>query len=236
MTAEEGADLKDALEFLTADVAEIKQQQKTIMNLVLEVQMLRTETVEKDKRIQTLEDRVSDLEQYTRMNDVIVTGIYIKPRSYAKAVTGAATSASGDDDEPSERDAASVEQQVAAFLQDKGIDMDCNDIEACHILPRKKDDRKKDKTTAVIMRFVNRKNKVALMKQGKNLKGTNVYLNEHLTKRNADIARKARFMRKENKIQATWTAHCKVFIKLNGTPEEAKVLCIRSMEELDKHK
>ena len=85
------------------------------------------------------------------------------------------------------------------------------------------------------MRFVNRKHKTALLKQGRKLKGTNVFINEHLTKRNADIARKARFMKKQGKIQHTWTSNCKVFIKLNGTPEQAKVMVIRNIEEMDNH-
>ena len=82
---------------------------------------------------------------------------------------------------------------------------------------------------------MNRKHKTALLKQRRKLKGSDVYINEHLTKYNGDIARKARFMKKQKKIQNTWTTNCKIFIKLNGTPEEAKVLVIRNMEELDKY-
>ncbi len=55
-----------------------------------------------------------------------------------------------------------------------------------------------------------------------------------LPKKNADIARKARFLWKQGKIQAAWTSNCKVFVKMNGTPEQAKVLCIRSIEQLEK--
>ena len=105
MTAEEGGEIKDALDFLTAEVSEIKQQQMTIMSLVREVQQLKAENVEKDQRIQLLEDRVSEMEQYSRINEVIVTGISIKPRSYAKAAT-----VTTGDEEPSELDVASVEQ------------------------------------------------------------------------------------------------------------------------------
>lgn len=83
------------------------------------------------------------------------------------------------------------------------------------------------------MRFVNRKHKTELLKQERKLKGTNVFINEHLTKRNADIARLN--LRKQGKIQNTWTNNCKVFIKLNGTPEQARVVVIRSMEELDRY-
>lgn len=126
-------------------------------------------------------------------------------------------------------------------MQSKGVHLDCNNIEACHPLPKRKtnaSDRNGAQTTAgttVILRFVNRKHKVALLKQGKKLKGTDVYMNDHLTKSNADIAKKARQLRREKKIQQTWTANCKVFIKLNGPPENAKVLVIRNIEELNEY-
>lgn len=84
------------------------------------------------------------------------------------------------------------------------------------------------------MRFINRKKKIALLKQGRNLKGTNVCVNDHLTKKNGEIAQKARYLRKQNNIQSTWVSNCKVFIKLNGVPRLAKFLVVRSMEELNK--
>ena len=157
---------------------------------------------------------------------MIVSGLRIKPRSYARAVTVNNEGESGGLDENS------TEQQVATFLQSKGIILDCDNIEACHTLPRRNNDNDKP---AVILRFVNRKHKTALLKQGRKLKGSNVFLNEHLTKHNADIAKKARLLKKQGKIQNTWTTSCKIFIKLNGTPEDAKVVMIRSIEELDKY-
>ena len=63
---------------------------------------------------------------------------------------------------------------------------------------------------------------------GRKLKGTGIYVNEHLTKRNADLARAARELRKAGKIQSTWTRDCKVFIK-NG---EGKIILVRSSADL----
>lgn len=223
---EDNDDIKKALDFLTEEVSTVRKQQKTIMDLVEEVRALRIQNAEKDKRLAFLESRVQALEQYSRINDVIVTGLRIKPRSYARAVT------SNNEGETGELDDNSVERQVAAFLQSKGIKLDCNDIEACHTLPRRNDNNDKP---AVILRFVNRKHKTVLLKQGRKLKGTNVFLNEHLTEHNAEIARKARYLKKQGKIQNTWTANCKIFIKLNGSPEESKVMIIRNIEELDKY-
>lgn len=218
--AEEVREIRKSLDFLLSETAAIKEQQKQILNLMEEVKQLRLQNVEKGKKIEELERRVEELEQYTRINDVVVTGLKIKPRSYARAVA--------DDGADTEEREASAEQQVATFLGSKGIVLDPEDLEACHPLPRRRD----NDTPAVIMRFISRKKKIALLKQGRKLKGSNVFLNEHLTKKNADIARKARYLRKENKIQSTWVTNCKVFIKLNGSPETARVLVIRNMEEL----
>lgn len=208
----------------TAEVSAVRLQQKTIMDLVGEVKALRVLNEEKDKHISYLENRVAGLEQYTRINDVVITGLKIKPWSYARVVK---TDNGG---EPGELKADSMEHQVADFLQSKGIKLDCNNIEACHPLPR----RNTSDTLAVILRFMNRKNKIALLKQHRKLKGTDVFMDEHQAKNNADIARKARQLKKQRKIQNTWTANCKVFIKLNGTPEEVKVICIRNITDLDK--
>ena len=147
---------------------------------------------------------------------MIVSGLQVKPRSYARAVT--ADSEGGDG-------------ELDAFLQSKGIHLNCNNIEACHPLPRRNNSDK----PAIIIQFVNRKHKIALLREGRRLKGTDVYLNEHLTKRNAEIAKNARYLKKQKEIQNTWTTNCKVFIKLNGPPKEAKGLVIRDVAEPDKY-
>lgn len=34
----------------------------------------------------------------------------------------------------------------------------------------------------------------------------------------------------------TWTRNCKIMIQLNGTPEQAEVLTVRDIKELDRYK
>lgn len=208
---------------MSEEITNISKQQKVIMNLMDEVKELKRQNYEKDKKISMLEGRIADLEQYSRMNDLIVSGLDTKPRSYSKAAAG--------EGEVTDADQESLEQQVIVFLGSKGIILDKNDIQACHPLPRKD----KNIKPAIIIRLVNRKQKIALLKQGRKLRGSNVYLNEHLTKKNSDIARQARILRKENHIQSAWTHNCKVFINLNGSPEESKVLAIKDITELDKY-
>ncbi len=105
-TLEEIDDIKKSLDFLGEEVSAVRMQQKNILDLVEEIKVLWLQNTEKAKRIAFLENRVEDLEQYTRINNIIVTGLQIKPRSYAGAVTG------GEGEEQNEEDANSVEQQV----------------------------------------------------------------------------------------------------------------------------
>lgn len=68
--------------------------------------------------------------------------------------------------------------------------------------------------------------------QAKKLKGTNVFINEHLTKKNGDIAREARILRKERKNTGTWTRNGIVWIR--GHDASAKM--IKDIKELEKFK
>lgn len=86
LSTEEVDKIKKALDFLSEEVSAVRVQQKSILELVEKVKTLRIQNTEKDKRLAYLESRVADLEQYTRMNDVIITGLHVKPQSYAKAV------------------------------------------------------------------------------------------------------------------------------------------------------
>jgi len=46
---------------------------------------------------------------------------------------------------------------------------------------------------------VGRKYKIELLKVAEKLKGTDVFVNEHLNKKNAEIAHQARILKKEKK-------------------------------------
>lgn len=224
--SEEMEEIKQSLNFMSDEISKVAKQQTQLLGLMKEVRELKNMIREKEEKISSLERRVDDLEQYTRMDDVIVSGLNTKHRSYAR-VTAGAIGHSGEEDTQGE--IHSLEQQVYKFFASKDIDIDSNAISACHALPRK--DKAKP---AIVIRFVNRKVKNNLLQQAKKLRGTDVYLNEHLTKKNSDIARQARALKKQKKIQATWTRNCKVWIKTNGTPEEAKVSIVRELADLDR--
>ncbi|CAJ1057666.1 hypothetical protein DPX16_0011 [Xyrichtys novacula] len=162
-----------------------------------------TELEGKVENLEKLDKRAEDLELSTRKEDVIISGLDVKPRTYA---TAARSGAGGDE-------GLRVEDQE--WLETK--------------------DRKAKHT--IIIRFVNRKHKTDLLMQGRKLKGTSVYMNEHLTAKNAEIAKEARLLRKDGKIKATWARDCKVLIRLNGpSPEAEKVMMIKELEQLEPYR
>ena len=71
-----------------------------------------------------------------------------------------------------------------------------------------------------------------MIKMQKKLKGTNVYINEHLTKYNSDLAHKVRKYKKMGLITSTRTHNCAVMIKTRAaTPNDSKYIKIN--DEID---
>ena len=224
--AEDMEEVKKSLNFMSEELSKVVKQQVGLLDLIDEVRQLKAVIKEKDMKIEDLERRVEDLEQYTRMEDLVISGLETKHYSYARITAG---DKEGEDAPRGEK--LLLEQQVITFFNDKDIPLDSKNIAACHTIPQKP-----NKKPIIIIKFVNRKHKIEVLKLAKKLKGTGVYVNEHLTKRNAEIARQARLLKKEKRIQDTWTRNCKVFIKLNGAPEQAKVIAVRDIKDLERYK
>lgn len=118
---EELGEMKKSMHFIIDEIRNLSKQQETIIELVKEVKELKHSIEEKDKKIGALEVRVADLEQYSRINDVTITGEDIKPLLHARA-----TASKG---EATQQDTDSAEQQVLAFLASKEITLYSSDIE-----------------------------------------------------------------------------------------------------------
>ena len=224
--SEDMEEVQKSLNFMSEELSKVVKQQVGLLELIDEVRQLKAVIKEKDRKIEELERRVDDLEQYTRMEDLVISGLETNHYSYARITAG---DKEGEDAPRGEK--LLLEQQVITFFNDKDIPLDSKNIAACHTIPQKQ-----NKRPTIIIKFVNRKHKIEVLKLTKKLKGTGVYVNEHLTKRNAEIARQARLLKKERRIQDTWTRNCKVFIRLNGTPEQAKVIAVRDIKDLERYK
>ena len=102
-----------------------------LLELTEEVKRLRSVIKEKEKKIEALERTVDDLEQYTRMEDLVISGLETTHRTYARITAG---DREGEDAPRGELH--TLEQQVINFFNNKDIPIDSQNIAACHTIPQ----------------------------------------------------------------------------------------------------
>ena len=217
--------IRKQLDNMTEDI-------KRILTITSELEKknkeLEKENKEKDEKISLQQQRIEDLEQYTRMDDIIISGLVTKHRTYANVTSKGTTN----ETEETEEEVKSLETQVIEQLAEKGIVLKDSEISAIHTLGRKKNPN-------IIVRFYSRKSKGHILKQAKSVSlGTQkIYISEHLTNKNAEIAGIARRLKKAKRIEGTWVRHCKVYIKQSKDQvkegQEQTIHYVRSLSMLD---
>ena len=85
---------------------------------------------------------------------------------------------------------------------------------------------------SIVLKLKSRKAKVKILFNGKKLRGRDVYINDHLRRHNADLARNAKEYKRRELILLTWKKICNVIINTKGqTPE--KFMVIASHDDSD---
>ncbi len=80
----EDEEIRKSLNFMSGKLSKVAKRQTMLLDLMDEVKQLKNLVKEKDQKIEVLERRVDELEQYTRMEDLIISGLETKHRTYAK--------------------------------------------------------------------------------------------------------------------------------------------------------
>ena len=191
------------------------------------VTKLETIINQKDNEIKVLQDRVEELEQYTRKENIIISGLRTRHTSYARATSNSATAASNDN--APEEEINALEKHVIFFPMTSykfalNQMTSVSVIQCVHHLVN----------LITLLLNLQIEKKIMILKKAKQLKGTNIFLNQHLAKKISDIFRMTRTLRKEGRISNTWTRDCKVFIGTNGSPEVAKVHLIKNNIHFEK--
>lgn len=178
---------------------------------------LKRELVKKDNQIMHLQDRVDELEQYSRRNSVRISGI----------------------PEEEHENTDEIVQKVAESL---GVEMSLEAIDRSH-----RAGRKGDYVRPILCKFVSYRAKRALMTVKKQLfskdptqifpslswptrrsqgggdatvqpdTGPRIFINDDLTKTRAEVAGMARQKKREKAIEDTWCRDGVIFIKYNDT-------------------
>ena len=97
-----------------------------------------------------------------------------------------------------------LRKKVAEFVnKTMGVQLQTSDIVTCHELPSRKDERVKPVIVSLILTTGAVKRDVMMGRR--NLKGTRIYVNEQVTKKNGALFKKAGDLKKQAKIDSTWT-------------------------------
>jgi hypothetical protein len=200
-----------------ASVFETKLQSVvTELKLVNERQATQITKLQSD--LQSAASRIEALEQYTRRDNLLITGMPIE--TYAES---ASTEGPGETSLREEH-SKSVEVSVLKLFNDQlGVQIKSSDISIAHRL-KKRANVPGPPTT--IVRFTNRKAREAVYNARRKLRNepTRVFINEDLNRSTADLFRQARQLVRSRRIHSTWTSSCAVYIKetneLNCRPKK----------------
>ncbi|XP_039299443.1 uncharacterized protein LOC120355183 [Nilaparvata lugens] len=211
-------ELQEDIKATNLEISLIKEQFTEVSNkcdnACAAVEKFRQEnTLLKGELAQVKNDLV-DLQQHTRKNNILVTGI---PVTYRE-------------------DMFTVLDAVA-----RTIDVNfnyCSDISAVHRLHNRKDD---NRPPPIVINFTSRivksnwlaarrlKGSLTASELNVNFPNTPVYLNEHLTTLTRSIFNSARQLVKDKKLHSVWTADCKVMAK---TAVGQRPFRVRDMEHI----
>ena len=154
----------------------------------MRLNLLKLQFPKKDQKIQELEERLEGLEMYGRRNGVRIHGIPEKLGENTDEIV------------------INLAKKVGANIPDFALGRS-------HRVGPKDSTKKRP----IIAKFISHNYKVALLKHKKNLKEQknceDVYINEDLTSTRAKWAQRARNLKKQDKIQATWTRDGIIFVK-----------------------
>ena len=90
----------------------------------------------------------------------------------------------------------------------------------------------KNKHNKILVKLHHNSTKFEIIKNSKKLKGTDTYINEHLTQFNSDIFYKARQLRKDKVILHCWTINGITFIIKNEDSSPVKITDINKFSDI----
>ena len=181
-------------------LAPLEQDVSSMLNQMTEflsrIEHLEKENRQKDKKIQELEQKCDNLEQYTRAENFIISNLDVKPSSYAASLKKGRDNEN--DNNTNDNDNVSLETQVVKYLNDNSIPIKHEEISVCHPIGNKKPHKD------IVVRCVSRKTKAMVMLKvrkekvlNSNGKSTDVHINEHLTRKNQHLSYIGRCLKKK---------------------------------------
>lgn len=133
VTVDDLEDIRRSLNFMSGELTKLTSQQDRLIGLVEEVKTLKAMFKEKDRQVSVLEQRVDELEQSTKRDSLVLTGLETQHRTYARATAKSETT----EDAPQEE--LLTLEQVVGFLHSKNIHIQSDDVCVTHDQERQKE-------------------------------------------------------------------------------------------------
>lgn len=216
-------DVKTSIQFTSdqydALMLEVRELTKIKKENSIKIEQLEIENRELKKEMGKFQNKLNDLEQYGRRNNVEVHGI----------------------DEKEGEDVTKLIIELGANLNFKAEELK-GQIEAAHRLkPKKVDNKPRTRPAPIIVRFLSRVTQENWMAKHKTglasfniIEGgsqTDIYISENLTAENRHLAYLARKAGRELRFKYVWTKYGTVFMRKD---EKSRVLKIDSEEDIPK--
>ena len=194
------------LQDILTSLDKVEKENKTLKK---EVHELNTYADECDEKLYYLEKQVNHLDQYIRRENITISGI-------REEVT---------DD--------ILEEKVVQVLTSIDVNVNKNDIVACHRLAKTKKEKTKNEPSKVIIRFANRKNAISALKNKKKLRvdNSNLYINDQLCPAYQKVFDECLKYKYDKKLSSCWSFNGTVNIKFT-TEQNERPKKIFSMDDL----
>ena len=125
---EDLSSIETAIDIMSGKIDELDDASQ-ILKMVGKLQSL----VElKDKQIETLEKRIGDLEQYSRIDNVIIHGVKTRHKVWSRQITPCNANTHGENSPHEELE--NLEEHVGYLNSHLHVNIQSSDICTCHIL------------------------------------------------------------------------------------------------------
>ena len=131
---------------------ELSKSKQEISQMLAMVTKFQNIVESKDKQIQMLEDKIDQLEQYTRQENIIITDLKTSHKPWSRRVTY--NDANCDGENAPHEELERLENQVIGYFN-TSLNVNIKACSACHTLNG--DKKRTYNTPKIIVRFVNRK-------------------------------------------------------------------------------
>lgn len=218
----QNANFNDQLNAILEEVRAVKvtvdKTQETIEVFASDISKLKAENAECKSKIEELSnqnrmlsEQVNELEQYSRIDNIIISGVPYEPNE-------------------------NIQEIVTSIAKNLEVEINEHDINAVHRLSANK-----DKIPSIIVRLNSRMKKQKLIQNSKRkrLHGKNlnmnpavpIYVSEHMSANTMSIFRKAMELKSQGAISYAWVKEGKIYIRENENDPARRIKDIQDLPD-----